>query len=80
MLSPSSYISRQHRASSAGGDQAYSGKHRLPKNLLHISHTKSKRVRIIPLNETAFQTLRDIGPELFSHLNMEIVSRTFGQH
>ncbi len=49
------------------------------KRLLHIVHTKSKRVRIIPLNETAFRMLEETGPELFSRLDMEMASRYFGK-
>jgi integrase len=50
------------------------------KRLLHIVHTKSKRVRIIPLNETAFQALRDIGSKLFSNLDADKISRTFAYY
>lgn len=49
----------------------------LKKRLLHIVHTKSKRVHIIPLNETAFRALEDAGPQLFSQLDMEMASRYF---
>jgi integrase len=50
------------------------------KRLLALSHTKSKRVRIIPLNETAYQALREVGPSMFSAIDMEIASRTFGKY
>lgn len=50
------------------------------KKLLHIARTKSKRVRIIPLNETAFRAIESAGPELFSHLDMEMASRSFGKY
>lgn len=50
------------------------------KRLLHIARTKSKRVRIIPLNETAFQMIESLGPELFSHLDTEMASRSFGKY
>ncbi len=50
------------------------------KRLLHITHTKSKRVRIIPLNATAYQALVEIGPELFSGMQAYLVSRTFGNY
>jgi integrase len=52
----------------------------LEKRLLHITHTKSKKVRIIPMNDTAYQALREVGPALFSILDMEYASRTFGKY
>ncbi len=50
------------------------------KRLVALSHTKSKRVRIIPMNETAYQALREVGAGMFSVIDMEIASRTFGKY
>jgi len=47
------------------------------KRLLSLSHTKSKRVRIIPMNETAFQTLREDGAGMFSVIDMDSLRHTF---
>jgi len=38
-------------------------------NIICVAHTKTKQMRLVPLNETARRVLSEVGPDLFARLN-----------
>ncbi len=48
------------------------------KKLIYIQQTKGKKYRPIPLNHRALEILKDVGSDLFSKLNPDMVTHKFG--
>lgn len=50
------------------------------KGLIHLEETKSRRTRIVPMNQASREILHQLGDELFSKMDLEHVSRKFGSY